>query len=247
MDPQDPAPSYVINGHVIHIRYIVATPELVQDHNATHFYHIGPYDILDITVWNRPELTGVATTPMSGITNSISSSTAAGALVSENGMITYPYAGTFKVAGLSITEAQNLIAKRLEKYVHGPQVTVRVAAFRSEEVQVMGEIGGVKTIPLADKPVTLMDALNTVGGTNLMSANTKKIFVIRGTLQQLTIFAFNVQSPQNMMAAQIFVLKNNDIIYVPPMQFISWTRVFNQLLSVVGTGAAAAVTVRGLR
>lgn len=236
MNPNIPAPKYTINGQVVRVDYAIITPTLVQNFNAVHFYRIGPYDILNIIVWDHPELT----TPTTQMTTPVES----GTLVSEDGLITFPFAGTFKVAGLSIPEAQQVIAQHLSKYVRNPQVSVRIVAFRSQEVQVMGEIGGVKTIPLADKPLTLLDAINGAGGTNVMSANTTKIFVIRGSLRKLTVFALDAQSPQNMMAAQRFVLKNNDIIYVPPLSVTDWNRVFSQLFPFFATGLTTAATVK---
>lgn len=223
MDPQNPAPSYRVNGRSVKVQLTQLTPTwLVENDQSEPAYRVGPYDILNVIVFNHPELT----TPTTQMTTPGQS----GLLVSSDGMISFPFAGTFKVAGLSIPQIQNRIEKRVSRYIRNPQVSVRVAVFRSQEAQVLGETGLQKQIPLTDRPTSLLDALNMAGGTSVSTANTTCIYVIRGNLQHLTVFALNAKSPQTMMVAQRFYLKNNDIVYVSPLPVTSWNRVISQIL-----------------
>lgn len=223
MDPQSPAPTYHVNNKLVKIRLVQLSPTwIVQHDRAQPAYRVGPYDILNVIVFNHPELT----TP----TTQLSAPGQSGVLVSDQGMITFPFAGTFKVAGLSIPQIQNVIAQRVSKYIRNPQVSVRVVAFRSQEAQILGEIGLQKQIPLTDRPTSLLDALNMAGGTSVSTANTTCIYIIRGNLQRLTVFEINAKSPQTMMVAQRFMLKNNDIVYVSPLPVTSWNRVISQVL-----------------
>lgn len=224
MDPQNPAPEYRVNGHVVKTNLVVLDPTWIVQHNKKPpAYHVGSYDILNVIVWNHPDLT----TP----TTQMSMPGQSGYLVSDQGTIAFPFAGTIKVSGLSLPEIESLIKQKISKYIRKPQVTVRVAVFRSQEAQILGELsGGQKTIPLSDKPTTLFDALNSVGGTNVISANTARIYVIRGNLEHLTVYLLNAKSPQTMMVAQLFNIRNNDIIYVSPLAITNWNRIISQIL-----------------
>lgn len=238
MDPLNPAPSYEINSQVKHIRFVNLNPAWIVNHNTTPTYHVGPYDILNVIVWDHPELTTVST--------QMSTPDQSGLLVSDQGTISFPFAGTFKVAGLSLPQIEILIKKRISKYIRNPQVTVRVVTFRSKEAQVLGEVGGQRTIPLTDKPTSLLDALNQAGGTSVLSANTTRIYVIRGNVNDITVFKLNAKSPEMMVVAQHFNIKNNDIIYVSPLSITSWNRVMSQLLPTLANTALVQTTAKSM-
>ena len=235
MDPQNPAPEYHVDGRVVKTQLVEITPTWIIQHDVKlPAYRVGPYDILNVIVWNHPELT----TP----TTQLSTPGQSGLLVSDQGTISFPFGGIIKVAGLSIPQIQTLIAQKISKYIRNPQISVRVVKFRSQEAQLLGELaGGQKTIPLTDKPTSLLDAINLAGGTNVISANTTRIYVIRGNLDQLTVYALNAKSPQTMMVAQRFYIRNNDIIYVSPLPISNWNRIISQLLP----SFSATQTVQG--
>lgn len=224
--------SYNVDGQQVYARFVQLTPTWIMHQNPYPEYRVGPYDILSVVVWNHPELTTTST--ISGLPGATQSGTSnqTGILVGSHGNITFPFAGTFNVAGLTILQIQALIAKRISAYIRNPQVTARVITFRSKEIQVLGEVGIQKTIPLSDKPLSLFDALNGAGGTEVMSANTARIYVIRGNVSHLTVYCLNAKSAQNMMVAQRFIMRNNDIVYVPALGVTNWSRVIGQVLPI---------------
>lgn len=226
MDPLNPAPSYTINGQIKHIRFVELNPDWIIRHNTIPTYRVGPFDILNIIVWDHPELTTVST--------QVSTPDQSGLLVSDQGLISFPFAGTFKVAGMTLPQIEQVIEKRIAKYIRNPQVTVRVATFRSQEAQLLGEIGQ-RVIPLTDKPTSLLDALNRAGGTSVTSSNTSRIYIIRGNINCITVYKLNAKSPYMMVVAQHFNIKNNDIIYVSPLSITSWNRVTGQLLPFISS------------
>ncbi|MCX7121802.1 MAG: polysaccharide biosynthesis/export family protein [Gammaproteobacteria bacterium] len=239
MNPLNPAPTYQVNGRTVKINFVQLSPTYVLQHNSVPTYRVGPYDILNIIVWDHPELTTVTT--------QLATPQQSGTLVSDRGMISFPFAGTFKVQGLSLPQIERLIETKISKYIRDPHVTVRVATFRSKEAQVMGEVGAQRAIPLTDRPISVFDALNLTGGTSVITADTSHIYIIRGTLDHLTVFAINAKSPEMMMVAQRFYLKNNDIIYVSPLMITNWNRIISQLLpsfSAAQTAQAATDLVK---
>ena len=181
--------------------------------------------MLNVIVWDHPELTTPST--------QLSSPEESGLLVNSDGYIFFPFGGEIKVSGQTTDEIRRLVTEKIAKYINDPQVSIRIISFRFQEVQVVGATGGARTIPISDKPLTLMDAINQAGGVDKIGANTTHIFVVRGTLENLQIFWINTQTPANLMAAQRFVLENNDIVYVPPSGLSNWNKVISQLLPFV--------------
>jgi polysaccharide export outer membrane protein len=127
-------------------------------------YLIGPGDVLNIVVWDHPEL---AITPAaSNVTTDVGSLSTVGNgfNVSPQGLVQFPYAGTLKVAGLTEFETRDLLAKRLSKFIKDPQVTVRIQAYRSGRIYIDGEVRTPGLQALNDIPMTLPEALGRAGG-----------------------------------------------------------------------------------
>jgi polysaccharide export outer membrane protein len=139
-------------------------------------YKVGPGDILQIVVWEHPELTspsGVSvggTGPGAAPSSVISGGGGAGRLVAADGTMYYPYVGTFKAAGMSVVELRKFLISSLTRVIPKPQVDVQVAAFRSQRVQVAGEVRSPGVVVLDDTPKGLMEAIGERGGLNDVSS-----------------------------------------------------------------------------
>lgn len=123
---------------------------------ASYRYRIGPGDVISVIVWDHPELTiptGQFATPEN-----------AGRLVSQDGTMYYPNVGVFNVAGLTTEEVRQKIAENLARVITRPQVDVRVAAFRSQRINVTGEVAKPGPVPLTDVPAGVLDVLAAAGG-----------------------------------------------------------------------------------
>ncbi|CAN7649659.1 polysaccharide biosynthesis/export family protein [Trinickia sp. LjRoot230] len=145
-----------------------------------YIYHIGPQDILGITVWDHPELTTPQGTSFSSGGNT--TQTVAGALaqpyttalpgqadpygqtVSSDGSIFFPFVGRTHVAGQTPQQVRDRLAAALAPYIHNPQIDVRVLAYRSQRVQVTGDVKSPGPLAITDVPITLVDAITRSGG-----------------------------------------------------------------------------------
>jgi len=119
-------------------------------------YKVGPGDILTIIVWDHPELTTPA--------GQYRSADQAGTVVSENGTIYYPYVGVLQVAGKSTRQIREMLIGKLSKYIEKAQIDVRMAAFRSQRVYVVGEVSKPGQQYITDIPMTVLEAVNLAGG-----------------------------------------------------------------------------------
>ncbi|MDP3858296.1 MAG: polysaccharide biosynthesis/export family protein [Stagnimonas sp.] len=133
-------------------------------------YRIGPGDVIQIIIWDHPELTS----PTGEFRDPVSS----GRLVSADGMLFYPYAGELKVSGMTVPQVRNLLSERLAKVISKPQVDVRVVAYRSQRVQVSGEVAAPGLVTLDDTPKGILEALSERGGF-AASASRRSLTLIR--------------------------------------------------------------------
>ncbi len=228
-------------------RYEVAPGQLFNQ--KPYDYKVGKYDILQITVWDHPELstptmpatgdtaltTSTADTSNAFTANNQLSSSGNGILVSAKGNIFFPYAGDVHVAGMTVNQLHKLIQTRLKKYINNPQVSVRVAAFRSQSVNVIGEVLKPSLVPISDKPLTILNSITLAGGVNPQFADTTHIYVIRGDITHPIIFVLNAQLPDSLLVSEQFNLQANDIVYVPATGGANWNKVLSNILPSIQT------------
>ena len=123
--------AYAGNASAIPTRSAAATPiRVAGDTAATTIYRIGAQDVLDISVFQVPDLT-----------KSVQ--------VSDAGTINLPLLGEVPVAGKTAREVErDLTAKLGAKYLQNPQVTVYVKEYNSQQVTVEGAVQKPGVIPL---------------------------------------------------------------------------------------------------
>ena len=85
-------------------------------------YVIGPRDVLSVTVWNQPNLSGKFS-------------------VESDGTFTFPLVGRVKAAGLSLHDVEDSLKQLLgDGYFRDPQLSLVVDQYRSQTIYVLGEV-----------------------------------------------------------------------------------------------------------
>lgn len=124
-------------------------------------YRVGPGDVLQITVWDHPELAAALGQPTP---TTRTDDAAPGFVVDEAGNVQFPYAGSVHVAGDSIDQVQRKIVARISKVFKKPEVTVRVASYRATSIYIDGDVGKPGSMQINDIPMTLTEAIGRAGG-----------------------------------------------------------------------------------
>jgi polysaccharide export outer membrane protein len=172
-------------------------------------YIIGPGDVLNIVVWNHPELT----VPAAGGLGTDAGSLAAvgnGLSVSQQGFVQFPYMEKAMLIGLTEYQARDLFTQQLAKFINNPQVTIRVQSYRSGRVYLDGEFRSPGLQSLNDIPMTLPEAIGRAGGFTPLADRSSVAITRNGStvvvnLPQLAALGVN---PSNIL------LSNGDLVNV---------------------------------
>lgn len=161
---------------------------------ATENYRIGVGDLLQIEVYDEPDLTKEVR-------------------VLTDGSVSFPLLGTLRAGGLTVNELQTKITSQLaEKYLVNPQVIIFVVEFSN--VYVFGEVKSPGSFPLYGT-MTVFEAVTLAGGFTEV-ANQNKVKVIRR--EDGREIAFEIDSEKitkNGDTSEDIELRANDRVIVP--------------------------------
>jgi len=159
-------------------------------------YRIGPGDVVQITVWNEPQVSQ------------------ASVMVLPDGKINMPLVGEVGVAGFTLKEIESRLGTLFKPFITDPDVSVIVRESNSQKIFVVGAVRKEGPIKLVT-PLTILQAIAEAGGLTDF-AHKKSIYVLRteGTRQINLPFDYSAvirgQKPE-----QNVVLQSGDTIVVP--------------------------------
>jgi polysaccharide export outer membrane protein len=154
----------------------VLPPEISALFGKPAPYRVGPGDVLQIVVWDHPELAAALGQPTQ---TSRTSDAIPGFLIDDSGNVQFPYAGNLHVAGQDVGTIQRELLRRLSKVYQKPEVTVRVASFRNAQLMVDGEVRTPGSQSVNDVPMSLTNAIGLSGGFTT-TADRSRVDLIRG-------------------------------------------------------------------
>ena len=194
-----------------------APPTGFYSNTAQYQYEIGPNDILNIIVWDHPNLSNPKNSYNIDPVDS-------GLVVDQQGYIYYPYVGKVKAAGLTTNQLRQRLTQKLSMYIKDPQLNVRVVKFDSQKIYVTGSVTLPVSIPLNDSPLTVVGAIQAAKGPvrcglqsssgvdQRLCANLEHVKVTQDG-HTTTVNLDNLTAPNG--SSTNWVLQNNAHVYVP--------------------------------
>lgn len=133
-------------------------------------YIVGESDVLNITVWNNPQLSGES-------------------VVRPDGKISIPLIGEIKVAGLTPRQIQDQVTAGYKTFISDPRVNVGLVRTDSKEVYVIGAVQKPGSYSLST-PMTVIQLIAKAGGL-IMYSSGKHIIIMRTENGKQTQFHFS--------------------------------------------------------
>ncbi|HEY3092229.1 MAG TPA: polysaccharide biosynthesis/export family protein [Vicinamibacterales bacterium] len=173
-------------------------------------YEIGAQDVLTISVFDEPSLSGKYA-------------------VELDGSLSFPLVGRIKAAGLSLRDFESDLRKRLAAgYFRNPQVSVAIEQYRSQRIFVVGAVKDPGTYGLTGE-MTLIEILAKAGSTT--DAAGDDVMIVRGhgrttaTLPEAgeagDVIRVNLKDLQSGSAGvRNMTLSDGDTVYVPRAQVV---------------------------
>ena len=172
----------------------------LENQIKNYAYKVGAGDILQVTVWEHPELLNLGAEGLPAI----------GFLVDSQGNIFYPYIGRTHIAGQSIYTIRDQLSEALAKYIENPQLDVTVTTFASKKIYLTGEISRPLPLVMQGQAITLLDAITQAGGVT-KNADMNDIVVVRkGQRRHIDLYAMMHYGDMR----QNILLKDRDQIHV---------------------------------
>lgn len=162
---------------------------------------LGPGDLLEVNVYNVPELTTKTR-------------------VSSGGDIYLPLINYVHVGGLTSEQAERLLEKRLADggFVKQPHVTIFVDQSASEHASILGEVARPGVYPVVGEQ-RLFDLISAAGGLNDKAGRTVTLIHRAQPDAPITIpishnLADNPESNVPILAGDTIVVRKADVVYV---------------------------------
>jgi len=194
-------------------------PEAIGESDTP--YTLGINDVVEIEVRNQPEFSGQY-------------------VVGPDGNIQYAYIGDVKAEGLTKYELKDIISEKLERYVRGAEITVRILAYRSKFIYMLGELGAPGKYPMKGDRVDLREAI-FAAGLPTRAAAVRRVHVItpsknKPTFRKVDIYKLLYQGKMKWNVD----LAPGDVVVVPTTIPSELNRALSNLLSPFSQAASSA-------
>ena len=162
---------------------------------AEKAYHIGPGDVLEISVWKDPELSKTLIVP-------------------PDGNISFPLIGSVNVTHLAISELKNIVTKKLSEFIPDATVTVMLIEINSLKAYVIGKVNKPGEFAI-NLETNVMQILSMAEGLNPF-ASRGNIKILRQQDNKIIEIPFNYgQVEKGAKLEQNIILKAGDVVVVP--------------------------------
>ncbi len=162
---------------------------------AEKAFHIGPGDVLEISVWKDPNLSRKMVVPPDGI-------------------IAFPLIDSININNLTVADLKKIISQKLSDYVPDATVTVMLVEINSLKAFVIGKVNRPGEFPITLE-TNVMQVLAQAGGLTPFASG-GNIKILRQKANRITKIPFDygdVEKGKNL--EQNIILQPGDVIVVP--------------------------------
>lgn len=217
---------------------------------GTSDYLLNPNDLLDIKI---STMTPSAFNPFNDADRSIVPGMTYGGnysgevvqqqgyYVDPAGWLNLPILGMIQVGGLTIPQAEDTIAVKVQKYLDRPVVRLKLLNFR---FSVMGEVEREGTLFANDNNITLLQGLAMAGGPSEFG-DLSKIKIIRHAGENTYVFYVNLLT-EDYLSSPFGYVQPNDVIVVPPLRQRSFLKYMSPNISLLATTVSLVISVLAL-
>lgn len=183
----------ILKRYLLLVLMMILSLTSVVQADAVEGYILGPEDVLEISVWNNPDMRQQVT-------------------VRPDGMISVLLVGELKVSGLQPKDVAQRISEQLKTVINNPKVNVAVVSFRPMNVSVLGAVTkpGVYKV---NQSTRLLEVL-AIAGLEDERAFLEEVSLTRNE----TVMKVNVASLLNEGGYQNYTLLPGDVIFVPEVK-----------------------------
>lgn len=177
-----------------------------REQAATYQYLLAPQDVLNITVWNHPELNN----PSGQLSSDL-----AGRTINDQGYFFYPYVGSIKASGRTPAQIRQELTEKLTRYLTEPQVDVSVLSYRGRRAFASGELKNPGPRIITDIPLRVTDLVAQSGGVTEKADLRNAILTRKGVAQPLNLYALYYEGD----VGQDILLEEGDVVTVPERRY----------------------------
>ena len=156
-------------------------------------YQLGPGDVVEVTLWGHPELSGKHT-------------------IGPDGKIQLPFVGSLKISDKTADQASEFISVTASEYYKGPVATVMIDEYTDNQILVLGHVSQPGIMHFTDQP-TLLEALARASGSSTGETSLTRCAVFRGSDRMAWIDLRPLLRGEDPMLN--IRLRRNDVVYVP--------------------------------
>ena len=147
--------------------------------------------------------------------------------IRPDGRISLPMIGDVAVAGLTIPQLHDRLAKAYSKYFVDPHVVVSVAHFRQLSISVVGLVNRPSTFAVPEK-IRLLQAIGLAGGINDQRGDRSRVLVVRAKGQHQIIDVAQIEEGK---AEDNILLDDGDTVRVFEVGGPDWYRLLPVIAS----------------
>ncbi len=158
-------------------------------------FHIGPGDVIEISVWKDPELSRNLVVPPDRI-------------------ISFPLIGSINIKRLTVPELRKIVTQKLSEFIPDATVTIMLTEINSLKAYVIGKANNPGEFPI-NLETSVMQILSMAGGLNPF-ASKGKISILRQQENRIIRMPFDygqVEKGKNL--EQNILLQPGDVVVVP--------------------------------